>query len=86
MKHVVDPAGDVDELAHVGPHQVEVVLTDEVRDVVRGPRDEVVEADHLVALRQEAFAEMRTEESGSAGYDCALRHVDLVPSFGLVVR
>lgn len=35
-------------------------------DVVLGPGEEVVEADYIVAVVQQALAQMRAEEAGAA--------------------
>ena len=48
-------------------HQREVGFPQQVRDVVAVAAEKVVEADHGMAFRQQAFAQVRTDESGTAG-------------------
>jgi hypothetical protein len=67
----------------------------EVEDVLRGPGEEVVEADHLDAAVEEVLAQVRAEEARSAGDDGApdgpgrgrrihheVRHGDVLPIAG----
>jgi hypothetical protein len=49
------------------PHQLEAGVIDEVRDVVLVAGEEIVDAEDVVALRQQAFAKMRTQEAGPSG-------------------
>jgi hypothetical protein len=39
-----------------------------VRDVVLGAREEIVDAQHVVAQLDQLFAQVRAEESGAAGH------------------
>ena len=68
-------AGEVVDLVHfqpermddVVPQQFEVGLREQVGDVRLLTREEVVDADHVVAHRHEAVAEMAAEKAGAAG-------------------
>ena len=51
-------------------------LRRKVLDVGRAAGDEVVDADDLVALRQEALAQVRADEARPAGDDCS--HDDIL--------
>jgi hypothetical protein len=55
-----EQGGQVNRPGHVVKHEVKLRLNQKVPDILLPPRDEIVEADHLVALRQEPVAEMRT--------------------------
>jgi hypothetical protein len=66
---VVDRAGYVDVVGHVGADEPETGVFQQVRDVDRRPGEEVVEAQHLDVAGQECFAQVRAEETGSAGHD-----------------
>jgi hypothetical protein len=61
-------------------HQLEVRVFQQVCDVVFGAGEEVVQADDIVAVVQQAFAQVRAEETGAAG-DKGARAVELVFQF-----
>jgi hypothetical protein len=54
--------------------QIEIGPRQQVRDVRFLAREEVVEADHIVAERNQAFAQVRTEETRAAGDENAFEH------------
>ena len=47
-------------------HQLEVRGVQQVQDTVFGAGEEIVEADDIVAVVQQALAQMRAEEAGAA--------------------
>ena len=47
--------------------QAEAIVPDQVGDVVRMPRDEVVHADDGVAIGEKAIGQVRPEETGGTG-------------------
>ena len=49
--------------------ELEIGIAAEVRNVVHGAGDKIVEADDLVAARHEQICQMRAEKSGGAGDD-----------------
>jgi hypothetical protein len=51
----------------VMPHQLEAGIADEMLDVGLPPGEEVIEADDVVTLADEAIAKVRAEKSGTAG-------------------
>lgn len=51
----------------------EAVVRQQVGDIPLRPREEVVEALHLVAFIEKAFAEVGSEESGASGYKSFFR-------------
>jgi len=53
-------------LRDVVPQKLEALIVQQVADVLLGPCEEVVEADHVVAVGQEPLAEVRAYESSSA--------------------
>src|SRR5690606_17365568 len=62
-------------LGDVVPDELEARLLEQVRDVAPRPRGEVVEADHLVPLDQEAFTQVGTQKPRPARHHDAL-HVE----------
>ena len=50
--------------------QTKVVTVEQVGDVAAVAGQEVVECQHPMALREQALAEVRSEESGAAGHQC----------------
>ena len=50
-------------------------IAEEMRNVALGSGEEVVDADHLVTVADQAIAQMRAEETGAAGYENSLRKV-----------
>ena len=65
---VVDPVHlQQQRLADVVTQQLEASRVHQVTDIVAHAREEVVEADDIVALLYQTLAEMRADESGAAG-------------------
>ena len=65
---VVDPVHlQEDRFRDVVAHQFEPVVVHEVDDVVLAAGEEVVQADDVVPLPEEPFAEVGTDEAGAAG-------------------
>ena len=54
------------------PHELEARVVVQVIDVALGAGEEVVDAEHLVALLEQAVAEVRAEEAGAAGDEDSL--------------
>ena len=79
MEYDVDRPADVDVVGHVAAQQAEAWRVGEVLDVDRRTGDEVVEAEHLIPVAEQVLAQVRTEEAGAAGHNCALDHL-LAPS------
>ena len=67
MQDRVERARDVDEVRDVLLDEREALVAEKQRDVVRRPRQEVVDADDVVTLREQAFAEVGADEAGAAG-------------------
>ena len=67
VQDTVDVIVDVERLRHVVLDQAESVEGREKLRVVTRSGDEVVDADHLVAIGQEALGEVRAKEAGGAG-------------------
>jgi hypothetical protein len=66
----------VERKGDVVAQELEQRIAEQVEHVGLAPGVEVVDADHLVAARQQAPAQMRSDESRAAGnqYSLALRH------------
>jgi hypothetical protein len=64
----VDRLVDLEVLDHVVIEEDEVVVAD-VLDVPQRARQQVVDADHPVALGEQVVAEVRAQEAGSTGDD-----------------
>ncbi len=68
-------AGQVVDLVHlhvkgegdVVAHQLEVGVVEQVGDVVLGAGEEVINADDVMAVGEEAFAQVAAQEAGAAG-------------------
>lgn len=58
MQDCVDGSGHVNVVTDVGPDEAEVFMLEEMRDVVWRAGDEVVQADHFVVLKEQAFAQV----------------------------
>ena len=52
-------------------HRLEPGMAEEMGDVVLAPGEVVVDAEHVVAARDQAVAEMRAEEAGAPGHQHA---------------
>ena len=52
--------------------QLEAVVVEQVQDVVARAGEEVVDAEHVVPVREQPLAEERAEEAGAAGDKDAL--------------
>jgi hypothetical protein len=69
MQHTVYPTRNRQFVRDVGLHEGEAGMIVEVFDIVTATRNEVVDRDNLVAAREQAFAQMRPNETGPAGND-----------------
>jgi len=55
-------------------HQLEMRIAEAGGDIVLVAGEVVVDAQHVVACRQQALAEMRAEKAGAAGHQDPLAH------------
>ena len=69
MQDGVHPPSDVDVLRDVGAHQPECRVLEQVRNVVWSACREIVQTQYAIVLREQALAEVGTEEPGSTGHD-----------------
>ena len=67
MQDVVQRPVDVDVVRDVVLDEPEALLPEQVRDVGRAARHEVVHARDLVPPREHELGQVRPEESGAAG-------------------
>ena len=58
-------------------HQLEVRVVEQMQDVFFGASEEIIQADDIVAVVQQALTEVRAEEASAAG-DQAERAVGVV--------
>src|SRR5262249_22146819 len=65
---------EAEAVAHVIPHHLEGVVIEQVADVLPAPGEEAVQADDLVAGREQPLAEVRANEAGAASDEDALTH------------
>ena len=65
----------VQRKGHVVAQQFEVRVVQQMSDVVLGAGEEVVDAEHVVAIRKQTLAQMAAEEAGTAGDEDALAEV-----------
>ena len=47
--------------------ELEVRMIAQMRDVLLGPGEQIVDAQHVMAVGEQAVAQMRAEETGTAG-------------------
>jgi hypothetical protein len=71
MQHVVDRSVDIDGLGDVVIEKSKRRIVDQVRDVAVTAGQKVIHADHLIAVAQESFAQVRSDEPRSSGDDCS---------------
>ena len=72
MKHHIAPVDELGEERLVVDRLDEVLEPGaalEVHDVVDGAGRQVVDDDDLVAVLEQGFGQMRSDEAGSAGYE-----------------
>ena len=58
---------DVEREGDVVAHELEVGVVEQMQDVVLGAGEKVIEAEDIVAVGEQALAEVGTEEAGAAG-------------------
>jgi hypothetical protein len=56
----------VERECHVVSYQLEVFAIEEMLDIFLRPREQIIDADNIGALRQQAFAKVRAEEASTA--------------------
>jgi len=67
-RHVVDLVDfDVERECDVVANQLEVRVRQERHDIVARPGEEIVHAKHVVPILEQAFTQVRTEKSRTAG-------------------
>src|SRR6476469_8615720 len=59
---------DEERLGDVRPERLEALIIEQVLDILSSAGEEVVQAYYVVTLCQEAFAEVRSDEAGTAGH------------------
>jgi hypothetical protein len=67
MEDSIDLSFDVYEICDVVLDEPELRITKEVCDVIRASGDEIVKAYYFVPLGDEPVAEVRSDETGTAG-------------------
>jgi hypothetical protein len=63
---------DIKRERYIVAHQLEARMADQVLDVALGAGEEVIDADDVVPLGNEAVTQVRTEEAGASGDQDAL--------------
>ena len=63
--------------------QFEVLVVKEMLDIAARAGEEIVDADNVRAVRQQALAEMRTEKAGAAGDQYAFFEMHISQTFRL---
>src|SRR5208282_2482175 len=69
MEHVLHRAVDLHRLGDVVPQKPEVGVVGQMIDVPPRSRQQIVDADDLMPLGEEALAEMRADKAGSSSDD-----------------
>ena len=63
-------------------HQLEALVPDQMLDVLLGAGEEVVDADDVVAIRDQSIAQMRAQEAGTAGDEDRVASGQVSTTFG----
>ena len=66
---------DIEREGHVVAHELEARMAEQVLDIALGAGEQVVDAEHLMALAEQPVAQVRAEEAGAAGHQDALAAV-----------
>ncbi len=82
MQHVVDRPRDLERIRDVLEDELEVAALEQVGDVLALAGDQVVDRDDRHPLREEALAEVGSEESGAAGDQRSLHAPVPIPDDG----
>jgi hypothetical protein len=67
VQHEVDRPGNVDELGDVDLDQLKPGLAEQVLDVARRARQEVVETHHFVTIGKQAFTQVGAQKARASG-------------------
>ncbi len=67
----------IEGLVHVLLAEFEASVVAEMFEIVRAAGEEIIHRDHVMAVAEQRFTEMRAEESGAAGHECAHRRYSL---------
>jgi hypothetical protein len=73
----------IEGLADIALLENEGGLMPEMSEILKIPGGEIVDAEHAIALGDEAIRKMRAEKAGSAGYEDAGLQVASAPNFVL---
>jgi hypothetical protein len=75
MKDIIELSIHVDIVRHIVFYEGETVASEEMGNVVHIPRQQIVHADHIMALSDEMITEMTAEETGPAGDERSLHGI-----------
>jgi hypothetical protein len=67
MKHVINRAVDFNRLGDIVLEEAKLAILGQMLDISQASRQQVVNTEDLVPLRQETFAKMRPDESSPPG-------------------
>ena len=89
--HGAGGAGHVEDIVHVQPdrvddvmaNQFEMLVADQVFNIGNAPGLKIIETEYVVPLAQHGLAEMRSNESGTAGNESGFHGTDLARSGGV---
>lgn len=65
---------DVEREGHIVAHELKVRMIEQMDNVVLGAGEEIIEADDVMAIVQQAFAEMGSEKAGAASDQNCFSH------------
>src|SRR5207248_3432829 len=68
VQYPVEGPCDIGVLGDVVAYEEEAIVADEMRDIVRASRNEVVQPHDRMAVAQKTIAEVRSEKPGRSGY------------------
>ena len=71
VQHVVHGPGHVDVLGNIRALDPELRILEQVRDIAVHSGDQIVQGQHIPALRDQPVAQVRSQETGPPGNHCA---------------
>jgi hypothetical protein len=83
VENEIDVTGYVNVFGDIVFDKPEPIVSKKMLDVCEITRDEIVEADHLMPLREHGVTQMRTDESSAARYDYTHVHPFLIVTFAV---
>src|ERR1700753_1845031 len=68
MQDIIQRAGDMDELGNVMVVELKFLEGEKMPDITQITRNKVIHTNHMIPFLYTAVAQVRTQETGGAGY------------------